>query len=50
MDGKLDKATHSMRASGRPGWMYPKMNSVSTFSPIWLFVTASMIPMGREKP
>lgn len=37
-----------MRANGLPGWIYPYMNSVKTFRPIWLFVTAWMMPMGRE--
>ena len=32
--------TYIISASGRPGWIYPKMNSVRTFSPIWLLVTA----------
>ena len=38
-----------MSASGRPGWMYPKTNSVKTLRPIWLLVTAWMMPMGKEK-
>lgn len=43
------EASYIISARGRPGWMYPNTNSVNTFRPIWLLVTAWMIPMGREK-
>lgn len=33
-------------AFGRPGSMYPIMNSVKTLRPIWMLVTACTIPMG----
>lgn len=29
--------------------MYPMMNSVNTFKPSWMFVTAWMIPIGMHQ-
>lgn len=42
--------TYIMRAKGRPGWMYPYTNSVSTLRPICVLVIAWMMPMGRANP